>query len=82
MKWGFVASEPATPRYIVCNADESEPGTFKDRTILEGDPHAVLGDSHRGLRGRRARVGSTSAEYALSRTPERAIHRLRNWVAG
>ncbi|HNT74192.1 MAG TPA: NADH-quinone oxidoreductase subunit NuoF [Anaerolineae bacterium] len=42
LKWGFVASEPAMPKYIVCNADESEPGTFKDRTILEGDPHAVL----------------------------------------
>jgi len=41
-KWQFVASQPAPQRYIVCNADESEPGTFKDRLILEGDPHAVL----------------------------------------
>ncbi len=42
LKWSFVAKEKATPKYIVCNADESEPGTFKDRLILEGDPHAVL----------------------------------------
>jgi len=42
VKWGFVAAQPAAEKYIVCNADESEPGTFKDRLILEGDPHAVL----------------------------------------
>ncbi|HUB32893.1 MAG TPA: NAD(P)H-dependent oxidoreductase subunit E, partial [Bryobacteraceae bacterium] len=34
--------DPARPRYLVCNADESEPGTFKDRIIMEGDPFAVL----------------------------------------
>ena len=37
MKWSFVASRPEPVRYVVCNADESEPGTFKDRMILEGD---------------------------------------------
>ncbi len=42
LKWSFVASQTADKKYIVCNADESEPGTFKDRLILEGDPHAVL----------------------------------------
>ena len=41
-KWAAVAAQPATPRYVVCNADESEPGTFKDRLILEEDPFAVL----------------------------------------
>jgi NADH-quinone oxidoreductase subunit F len=41
-KWEAVAREPATPRYLVCNADESEPGTFKDRVLLEHDPFAVL----------------------------------------
>ncbi|MEO5965862.1 MAG: NAD(P)H-dependent oxidoreductase subunit E, partial [Candidatus Limnocylindrales bacterium] len=41
-KWTAVASQPATPRYVVCNADESEPGTFKDRLILEEDPFALL----------------------------------------
>lgn len=41
-KWDAVASAPATPHYVVCNADESEPGTFKDRVLLEGDPFAVI----------------------------------------
>ena len=40
VKWGFLA--PATPRYLVVNADESEPGTFKDRQLLERDPHQLL----------------------------------------
>jgi NADP-reducing hydrogenase subunit HndC len=41
-KWSFVASAPGDKKYVICNADESEPGTFKDRVILESDPHSVL----------------------------------------
>ncbi len=41
-KWSLVAREPATPRFVICNADESEPGTFKDREILRDLPHLVL----------------------------------------
>lgn len=41
-KWSFVRSAPARPKYIICNADESEPGTFKDRLVLEGDPFSVI----------------------------------------
>jgi NADH-quinone oxidoreductase subunit F len=41
-KWAAVASQVAQPHYFVCNADESEPGTFKDRVLLEGDPFAVV----------------------------------------
>jgi NADH-quinone oxidoreductase subunit F len=41
-KWEAVRAQPATPRYLVCNADESEPGTFKDRVLLEHDPLAVI----------------------------------------
>lgn len=41
-KWSFVAGAPGDKKYVICNADESEPGTFKDRVILESDPHAVL----------------------------------------
>ena len=40
VKWGFLA--PAHPRYLVVNADESEPGTFKDRMLMERDPHQML----------------------------------------
>src|SRR5262245_23128992 len=42
VKWEAVANQPARPHYFVCNADESEPGTFKDRVLMEGDPFAVL----------------------------------------
>lgn len=41
-KWGFVASAEGKKKYVICNADESEPGTFKDRLILEGDPHSII----------------------------------------
>jgi NADH-quinone oxidoreductase subunit F len=41
-KWDAVAKAQAQPHYVVCNADESEPGTFKDRALMEGDPFAVL----------------------------------------
>lgn len=41
-KWDAVARQPARPHYVVCNADESEPGTFKDRVLMEGDPFAVI----------------------------------------
>jgi NADH-quinone oxidoreductase subunit F len=41
-KWAAVATQHATPHYLVCNADESEPGTFKDRALLEEDPFAIV----------------------------------------
>ena len=41
-KWRFVANEKRTPRYIVCNADESEPLIFKDRVLMETNPHQLL----------------------------------------
>jgi len=41
-KWEAVAKAPVRPHYLVCNADESEPGTFKDRVLLEQDPFAVI----------------------------------------
>jgi NADH-quinone oxidoreductase subunit F len=41
-KWDSVSKAPARPHYLVCNADESEPGTFKDRELLERDPFAVV----------------------------------------
>ena len=42
MKWGFVPKESPKPKYIVCNADESEPGTCKDRLLMEKDPHQLI----------------------------------------
>src|SRR5215471_618494 len=42
VKWGFLPKDYQGPRYLCCNADESEPGTFKDRQLLERDPHQML----------------------------------------
>lgn len=42
MKWSFLAKPEGVPRYLVCNADESEPGTFKDRYLMEKVPHALV----------------------------------------
>ena len=42
MKWSFTRPLTNTPKYVICNADEGEPGTIKDRYIMEGDPHKVL----------------------------------------
>ena len=41
-KWAAVAAQSAQPHYVVCNADESEPGTFKDRVLMEADPFSVV----------------------------------------
>ncbi len=42
MKWSFAAADPKFPKYLICNADEGEPGTFKDRPILEKNPHLLI----------------------------------------
>jgi NADH-quinone oxidoreductase subunit F len=41
-KWEFCRAAPGTTKYVICNADEGDPGAFMDRSVLEGDPHAVL----------------------------------------
>lgn len=42
LKWQFAAKQEADEKYIICNADEGDPGAFMDRSVLEGDPHSVL----------------------------------------
>jgi bidirectional [NiFe] hydrogenase diaphorase subunit len=46
LKWTTVAKAPGTPKYVICNADEGDPGAFMDRSVLESDPHRVAGDGH------------------------------------
>ncbi|HEY7480301.1 MAG TPA: NAD(P)H-dependent oxidoreductase subunit E [Gemmatimonadales bacterium] len=41
-KWDAVGRQPVRPHYLICNADESEPGTFKDRVLMEGDPYSLV----------------------------------------
>jgi len=55
MKWKFAAASKSDEKYIICNADEGDPGAFMDRSVLEGDPHAVL-------------EGMTIAAYAIGAT--------------
>ena len=42
LKWSFAASQKSDVKYVVCNADEGDPGAFMDRSVLEGDPHSVI----------------------------------------
>ncbi len=42
IKWEFTRRSPIKPKYVICNADEGDPGAFMDRSILEGDPHCVI----------------------------------------
>ncbi len=42
MKWGFCRQSPGAKKYVICNADEGDPGAFMDRSLLEGDPHAII----------------------------------------
>jgi NADH:ubiquinone oxidoreductase subunit F (NADH-binding) len=41
-KWELMRQQPGTPKFIICNADEGDPGAFMDRTMIEGDPHRLL----------------------------------------
>ncbi|MGE4559440.1 MAG: NADH-quinone oxidoreductase subunit NuoF [Desulfobulbus sp.] len=77
VKWGFARNSVADQKYVICNADEGDPGAFMDRSVLEGDPHAVL----EGLLIAGYAVGATvgyvycRAEYPL------AIERLQGAIA-
>ena len=56
VKWKFASQSKSDEKYIICNADEGDPGAFMDRSVLEGDPHAVLEGMIIGrVRDRRAR---------------------------
>ena len=71
-KWAAVAAQPAQPHYVVCNADESEPGTFKDRVLLEGDPFAVVEAMTIAAFATGASSAATSTSAASTRRPRRA----------
>ena len=80
LKWEFASKAKGDVKYIVCNADEGEPGTFKDRLILEGDPHAILeGMAIAGYAvGARKGYVYIRGEYGLSiQRLERAILQAR-----
>ena len=82
MKWDFARKAPGSQKYIICNADEGEPGTFKDRLILEGDPHKLI----EGMMIAGYAIGATKGfvyirgEYSLSiERLEKAIAQARQY---
>jgi NADH-quinone oxidoreductase subunit F len=76
MKWGFLARPEGVPRYLVCNADESEPGTFKDRYLMERIPHLLLEGmvlSSYALGANTSYIYIRGEYYYVARILERAI---------
>ncbi len=73
LKWSFCAANSADQRYIICNADEGDPGAFMDRSVIEGNPHAVIEGMIIGAYAIGASIGYVyiRAEYPL------AVDRLR-----
>jgi NADH:ubiquinone oxidoreductase subunit F (NADH-binding)/NADH:ubiquinone oxidoreductase subunit E len=76
-KWSLVAAEPATPKYVICNADESEPGTFKDRELLHDLPHLVI----EGLLLAGFSVGATQGTIFIRHEYEPERRRLEAAIA-
>src|SRR5260370_34019514 len=75
MKWSFVPKQSAKPKYVLCNGDESEPGTCKDRLLFGHDPHAVIEGVMIGGPAEGARSGDVCipGEYRyLSNTMQKA----------
>ncbi|MGI6253533.1 MAG: NAD(P)H-dependent oxidoreductase subunit E, partial [Aminivibrio sp.] len=77
LKWGFCAAAKGDKKYVVCNADEGDPGAFMDRSILEGDPHSILEGMMIGAYAMGSDEGYIycRAEYPL------AIARLKNAIS-
>ncbi|MBE1494697.1 NADH-quinone oxidoreductase subunit F [Amycolatopsis lexingtonensis] len=76
-KWAATAAQPAGPHYLVCNADESEPGTFKDRVLLEGDPFALV----EAMTIAAFAIGARQGYVYLRGEYPRALRLLRNALA-
>jgi bidirectional [NiFe] hydrogenase diaphorase subunit len=72
VKWGLVAKMPGDRKFVVCNADEGDPGAFMDRSVLESDPHRVL----EGMTIAAYAVGATQGYIYVRGEYPLAIHRL------
>jgi bidirectional [NiFe] hydrogenase diaphorase subunit len=76
VKWGMVQKSPGSPKYIVCNADEGDPGAFMDRSVLESDPHRVL----EGMAIAAYAVGAEQGYIYVRGEYPLAIHRLETAI--
>ncbi|MBB5576654.1 NADH-quinone oxidoreductase subunit NuoF [Rhizobium paranaense] len=77
MKWSFVPKRVDKPKYLCCNADEGEPGTFKDRIIMERDPHQLI----EGLAVSAYAIGAETAYVYIRGEYVTAIRRLEQAIA-
>ena len=77
MKWRFTRLAPGKQKYVICNADEGDPGAFMDRSVLESDPHAVL----EGMAIAGHAIGSTQGYIYVRAEYPMAIERLNIAVA-
>jgi NADH:ubiquinone oxidoreductase subunit F (NADH-binding)/NADH:ubiquinone oxidoreductase subunit E len=77
-KWDLVRSEQADTKYVICNADESEPGTFKDRVILEESPHLVI----EGMVMAGLTIGAETGIVYLRHEYEKERHALKAAIDG
>ena len=73
LKWEFCHKSPGTVKYLICNADEGDPGAFMDRSLLEGDPHAVL----EGMLIGAYAIGATEGYIYIRAEYPLAIQRLK-----
>jgi len=76
MKWDFTRKASGSPKYLICNADEGDPGAFMDRSVLEGDPHAVL----EGMAIAAWATGATKAYIYCRAEYPKALVRLREAI--
>jgi len=76
-KWSFAAVNEADQKYVVCNGDEGDPGAFMDRSILEGNPYAVI----EGMMIAGYAIGATEGYFYVRAEYPIAVNRLRNAIA-
>ena len=88
MKWSFVPKNTGKPTYLCCNADESEPGTCKDRVIIERDPHQLLEGimiaAYAVSATRRSSTSGASSYTAITffSAPSARLARKASWTPG
>ncbi len=76
-KWELARVQPATPKYVICNGDEGDPGAFMDRSVMEGNPHSVI----EGLLIAARAVGASGAFVYVRAEYPLAVRRVRKAVA-
>jgi NADH:ubiquinone oxidoreductase subunit F (NADH-binding)/ferredoxin len=77
VKWGFAFREQADQKYLICNADEGDPGAFMDRAVIEGDPHRLL----EGMAVAAYAIGASKAYVYIRAEYPLAIARLKNAIS-